>query len=126
MSATTNPAVYFEIPVQDMQRATAFYAAVFGFDFVYEVIHDNEMAMLPFYKDSSGITGALAKGEIYRPSKSGVVIYLASTDIQATIDSAIAHGGKILFPRTKAGLDIFVAEIEDSEGNRIGLSEVSR
>jgi predicted enzyme related to lactoylglutathione lyase len=123
MKQTMNPALYFEIPVNDMQRATSFYKAVFGFDFVYENIHDNEMAMLPFHQDALGITGALAKGSVYQPSKSGVIIYLASNDINATIDRALKHGGKQLFPRTQANEYGFVGEIEDSEGNRIGLSE---
>ena len=41
MKPATNPAVYFEIPVRDMKRATKFYEYVFGFDFVHENIHGN-------------------------------------------------------------------------------------
>jgi predicted enzyme related to lactoylglutathione lyase len=119
-----NPAVYFEIPVADMIRATKFYSEVFGFDFVYENIHQNEIAFLPFDHNISGISGALAKGEIYKPTRNGVVIYFATYDIQKTIDKAARNGGKELFPRTKANDYGYVAEIEDSEGNRIGLSEL--
>jgi predicted enzyme related to lactoylglutathione lyase len=36
---------------------------------------------------------------------------------------ALAHGGKELFPRTQANEYGFVAEIKDSEGNRIDLSQ---
>lgn len=118
-----NPGVYFEIPVTDMQRAQAFYAAVFGYDFVLERIHGNDMAFLPFAPAAKGITGALAKGEIYKPSHHGTLIYLRVADINATINLAMKHGGKELFPRTAANEYGFVAEIEDSEGNRIGLSE---
>lgn len=115
MMRKQNPALYFEIPVIDMQRAMAFYRAVFEFDFEVEEIHGNQMAMLPFFQDGTGISGALAYGEIYQPSKQGTLIYLFSPDIEA--------GGKVLFPKTKAGDYAWVAEIEDSEGNRIGLQQ---
>ncbi len=123
MSANKNPGIYFEIAVTDMQRAKAFYEAVFGYDFVSENIHGNEMAFLPFEQNAKGITGALAKGETYKPSHDGSLIYLRVDDINRVIALAIKHGGKELFPRTKANEYGFVAEIEDSEGNRIGLSE---
>lgn len=32
------------------------------------------MALFPFSDEKSGISGALAKGEIYKPTKNGVVI----------------------------------------------------
>jgi predicted enzyme related to lactoylglutathione lyase len=35
---------------------------------------------------------------------------------------AEAAGGRILYPKTHAGEAGFIAEIEDSEGNRMGLS----
>lgn len=123
MSAKTNPGMYFEIAVTDMPRAKAFYEAVFGYDFVSENIHGNEMAFLPFEEEAKGITGALAKGETYKPSHDGSLIYLRVDDITKVIALAIQHGGKELFPRTQANEYAFVAEIEDSEGNRIGLSE---
>lgn len=122
----SNPAVYFEIPVEDMGRATKFYSEVFGFDFILEKIHENEMALLPFDEKAIGISGALAKGTIYKPIKNGVVLYLATPSIQKTIDKALLNGGKELFPRTKANEYGYVAEIEDSEGNRIGLSETTK
>ena len=126
LKPVSNPAVYFEIPVNDMSRAINFYERVFGFDFTKETIHENEMAMMPFNQNASGITGALAKGDIYKPSKNGIVIYLHTSDIQVTIDRATSLGGKVLFPRTEAGQYGYVAEIEDSEGNRIGLSEKNK
>ena len=116
-----NPALYFEIPVVDMKRAMLFYESVFGFDFQIEEIHGNEMAMLPFVTDGAGISGALARGKIYQPSLNGTLIYLRSEDIDETLKRAQSAGAKILFPKTKAGEHSYVAEIQDSEGNRIAL-----
>jgi predicted enzyme related to lactoylglutathione lyase len=123
MEEKTNPAIYFEIPVTDMKRAMAFYERVFGFDFELEDIHGNQMALMPFEISGSGISGALAKGEIYKPSLQGTLIYLRSESIDNTLQRAQSAGAKVLFPKTKAGEYSYVAEIEDSEGNRIGLME---
>jgi uncharacterized protein len=123
MTEKANPAMYFEIPVTDMKRSMAFYEKVFGFDFELEDIHGNQMALMPFDIDGSGISGALAKGDTYKPSLNGTLIYLRSENIDKTLEQARLAGAKILFPKTKAGNYSYVAEIEDSEGNRIGLIE---
>jgi predicted enzyme related to lactoylglutathione lyase len=116
----SNPVVYFEIPVIDIDRAIKFYKAVFNFDFDKESIDNNEMALFPFAEENTGISGALAKGEIYKPTKDGVVIYFKTENIEETIQSAVSNGGKILYPKTDNGIGL-VAEFEDTEGNRIAL-----
>jgi predicted enzyme related to lactoylglutathione lyase len=118
-----NPVVYFEIPVIDMNRAIDFYGGVFGFDFTQENIHGNEMAFFPLDSSLQGITGGLAKGEIYKPTKEGVLIYFFTQDIDKTLAHVLELGGMVLFPKTSAGKYGFVAEFQDSEGNRIGLSQ---
>ncbi|BAC89506.1 VOC family protein [Gloeobacter violaceus] len=116
-----NPASYFEIPVLDIERAVQFYSAVFGYHFVKEQIHGNEMALFPIYEGQEGISGALAQGEIYVPSKNGSLIYLNSSDIDDTLSKVQLNGGAVLLPMTPVGELGFVAEFEDSEGNRIAL-----
>jgi uncharacterized protein len=115
-----NPVVYFEIPVTNMTRAIAFYKAVFNFTFEVENIDNNEMALFPFTETSSGISGALAKGEIYKPTKDGVLIYFKTENIEQTLQLAMDNGAKILYPETNNGIGL-VAEFEDTEGNRIAL-----
>ena len=44
MVKQSNPVVYFEIPVNDIERAIRFYTTVFNFDFDKEIIDKNEMA----------------------------------------------------------------------------------
>jgi predicted enzyme related to lactoylglutathione lyase len=120
MPAKFNPVVYFEIPVTNMPRAIAFYKAVFNFTFEVENIDNNEMALFPFTETSSGISGALAKGEIYKPTKDGVLIYFKTENIEHTLQLATDNGAKILYPETNNGIGL-VAEFEDTEGNRIAL-----
>lgn len=107
-------------PVTNMDRAIKFYGSVFNFNFDKEIIDNHEMALFPFVEENAGISGALAIGEIYKPTKDGVVIYFKTENIDETIKLASANGGQILYPKTDNGIG-FVAEVEDSEGNRIAL-----
>jgi predicted enzyme related to lactoylglutathione lyase len=116
----SNPVVYFEIPVINIDRATKFYSTVFNFKFDTTIIDNNKMALFPFTEEKSGISGALAKGEIYKPTKDGVLIYFNTVNIDETLRLANANGGQILYPKTDNGIGL-VAEFEDTEGNRIAL-----
>jgi predicted enzyme related to lactoylglutathione lyase len=55
MKTKSNPVVYFEIPVTNIERAIQFYSAVFGFEFERDRIHDNEMAFFPLIEGNNGI-----------------------------------------------------------------------
>ena len=121
----SNPVVYFEIPVIDMDRATKFYSNVFNFKFDTTIIDNNEMALFPFTQENSGISGALAKGEIYKPTKDGVLIYFNTANMDETLRLANTNGGKILYPKTDNGIGL-VAEFEDTEGNRIALYQSNK
>lgn len=123
MLKKSNPVIYFEIPVKDIERAMKFYNFVFNFDFNKEVIDNNEMALFPFIDKAAGISGALAKGEIYKPTIDGILIYFNTENIDETLQLAIANGGQILYPKTDNGIG-FVAEFQDTEGNRIALFQI--
>ncbi|WP_228421871.1 VOC family protein [Chryseobacterium culicis] len=121
---SSNPVVYFEIPVHDLARAEKFYSAVFNFSFEKEIIDRYEMALFPFEEKNSGITGALAKGDVYKPSKNGVIIYFKAENIDQTLEKVLQQGGSVLYPkRIDEKYGFAVAEFEDSEGNRIALHE---
>jgi predicted enzyme related to lactoylglutathione lyase len=125
MTHQSNPVIYFEIPVLNMERAIRFYKAVFDFTFEQSKIDGYDMALFPFKKENSGISGALAKGNVYQPSLQGVIVYFSTHNIDNTFNLALKHGGKILYPKTSNGDSGIVAEIQDSEGNRIGLYQSS-
>lgn len=121
MTSKFNPAVYFEIPVTDLDRAVEFYGAVLDVAFYRTVIDHYEMALFPFDEQLSGITGALCKGDVYRPTHEGVILYLRTVDIRDTLQRVMANGGRIVLEITSATEWGRVAEFVDSEGNRIGL-----
>ena len=120
----SNPVFHFEIPVSDMDRAAGFYEAVFGYQLTRETVDGYDMAFFPPADGQPGASGALAKGDAYRPSHDGPVIYFDVPDIDAVLARAAARGSRVLYPKQDIGAAGFVAEIEDSEGNRIALSQV--
>jgi predicted enzyme related to lactoylglutathione lyase len=117
----TNPVFYFEIPVRDMDRAISFYSKTFGVTLERQDIDGNEMALFPYQPGGEGATGALAKGDSYKPSLKGARVYFSTQDIDSTLRKAISLGGKLIYPKTDTGDYGFVAEFEDSEGNCIAL-----
>jgi predicted enzyme related to lactoylglutathione lyase len=116
-----NPVSYFEIPVADLDRAVDFYRAVFAHDFERMQIDGNDMALFPHVEGAAGASGALAKGESHVPGSAGARVFFTVSNIQSTLSRALAAGGKVPYPETAVGSFGFVAEIEDSEGNRIAL-----
>ena len=122
-AVTTNPVVHFEIPVTDMDRAVAFYEHVLGHALTRESVDGYEMAFFPRADDRFGASGALAKGDVYQPSHKGPIIYFDVADIDAVLARATARGGRVLYAKKDIGAAGFVAEFEDSEGNRIALSQ---
>jgi hypothetical protein len=55
---------------------------------------------------------------VLKPSIVGSFIYLFTNNIDEVLSKAVELGSEILFEKTDAG-NCFVAEIKDSEGNRI-------
>ena len=120
----SNPVIYFEIPVNDLKRAVEFYKNVFNFQFEEEIIDEYEMALFPFYDNEMGISGALAKGDVYKPTTDGVIIYFRTDDIDEALRNVISQKGEILYPVKKnEKYKFLVAEFLDSEGNRIALQQ---
>lgn len=69
-------------------------------------------------------SGALAEGDVYVPTINGAIVYLSVADIDKVIAKAAKFGSEALFPKTAFGENSFVAEIMDSEGNRIALQQL--
>ncbi len=118
-----NPVFHFEIPVTDMDRAVAFYEHVLELELHIQIVDDYDMAFFPRDDSRPGASGALAKGDVYKPSHDGSLIYFDVPDIDAVLARATARGSRILFAKKDIGEAGYVAEFEDSEGNRIALTQ---
>ncbi|MCA9178232.1 MAG: VOC family protein [Planctomycetales bacterium] len=123
MAAHANPVDWFEIPVENMARAKAFYGGVLGVEVTEMEMGPHQMGWFPMEMGAPGAAGTLVRGEGYRPSRDGTLVYLHVASIDDTLAAIESHGGTPLLPRTSIGQYGFVAQFVDSEGNRIALHE---
>ncbi|MEX0728705.1 MAG: VOC family protein [Planctomycetaceae bacterium] len=114
-----NRAVWFDIPVADLERAAAFYRAVLGIDVHLETFGEFRFAVLDHH-DGNGGCLVIKENEI--SSDHGILVYL---NVHGRIRDAVAqvtnHGGKILTEIQSIGPHGFRAIVLDSEGNRLAL-----
>ena len=117
----TSPISWFEIPVTDLQRATAFYEATLGTTLR---VHD-DMRVFPYQLGYP--SGCLIKSPYSVPARTGTLVYfdVAKEGVATVLDRALAAGGKTVVPKTDIGEHGFIAVIEDTEGNAIGLHQGS-
>jgi predicted enzyme related to lactoylglutathione lyase len=118
MSEQANAVTWFEIPVSDLTRATAFYEEVLGVSLRPLDEGGFKMAWFPQVQGGAGSSGGLVEGRT--PGKAGTLVYLTVPDIDAALARIEACGGKVVLP--KAGGDFgAIAHFEDSEGNLVAL-----
>jgi predicted enzyme related to lactoylglutathione lyase len=118
-----NPIGLVEIPVNDIERAAAFYSTLFGFEMQRRDVEGYEMVWFPSHPTAKGITGAIIKGVGYKPGETGIVVYFTVPRIDEIITKAETMGSKVILPKKEWGIYGTVAWITDSEGNIIGLHE---
>ena len=118
---------WFEIPATDLLRAQKFYESVFNLQMIPLDTPHIKMRMFPIDDPMTGIGGALALADFYKPSpESGPLIYLnANPDVQLILDKITGAGGTIVVPKTEISPEHgHMAIFLDTEGNRIGLHSV--
>lgn len=113
---------WFEIPVNDMDRAKAFYETVFKIDIQVVDFGGILMGWFPDSGEAPGAQGTLIKQESYIPSQEGTLVYFISEDVQNELDRIVAAGGKIYQPKTQISPEHgFMGVFIDTEGNRVAL-----
>ncbi len=119
-----NPVGWFEIYVQDMDRAKRFYEAVFQ---VKLERLDNpaemniELWSFPMIQNQTGASGALVKMEDGPSGGNCVLVYFMCADCAIEAARAATSGGQIVREKMSIGQHGFIALIRDTEGNMIGL-----
>lgn len=109
-----------DIPVANLDRAIAFYSAVFDSPVKKENANGHEFGLLP--GENEKMPGCLAVCADNQPSDKGPLIYLSVDDrLDDAIQAAQDNGGKVLTPKESIAPWGFRAVILDSEGNRIAL-----
>jgi predicted enzyme related to lactoylglutathione lyase len=113
-----NRIVWADIPVADLDRAAAFYAAVLAIQVPKETFGAESFCVLE-HQDGSGGCLVINPAEV---SATGMLVYFnVQGRIQAAAAEVEARGGRILIPIHPIGPHGFRTVILDSEGNRLAL-----
>ncbi len=118
-----NPVRWFEIYVQDMPRAKAFYEAVFRTQLERINTPDGglQMWMFPGSMDHHGTNGSLVEMKGVPSGGNGTLVYFACDDCAEEAARVVPAGGRIERPKISIGQYGFVVIARDTEGNVIGL-----
>ncbi|PKO37740.1 MAG: lactoylglutathione lyase [Betaproteobacteria bacterium HGW-Betaproteobacteria-6] len=117
-----NPVGWFEIYIQEMERAKAFYQAVFDVELTrLETPPDIEMWAFPMLPDGKGASGSLVKLAGCGSGDNSVLVYFSCADCAVQAAKAVKAGGKIHKQKMAIGQYGFIALVVDTEGTMIGL-----
>lgn len=115
-----NRVQWFDIVTKDIERAKEFYTKVFNLVFQFIETPDSKMYM---FGDSTkvGSAGCLVQSTTNTPSTEGTILYFSCEDVTNEVSRVEKAGGKLLVSKTSIGEFGFIAQLIDTEGNRIGL-----
>jgi predicted enzyme related to lactoylglutathione lyase len=108
---------HIDIPVEDMDRAKSFYGTLFG----WQINEVPGYEGYPMWRAPNQISGGglTAKNDSLPYPRS----YIEVDSIDDTLDKATELGGTVLTGKQPISDTSWWAELQDSEGNRIGLYE---
>lgn len=119
-----NAVSWFEIFVDDMERAKTFYSKVFENDMVdMPTLGDEVMCAFAWVDGGEGASGALVK-HLKGKGKAGIggtTVYFTCDDCAVEQARIEENGGKVLMPKSSIGEHGFIALFKDTEGNMVGL-----
>ena len=116
-----NPVRWFEIYVQDMDRARKFYEAVFQLKLEKLDTPELEIWAFPMTKEEMGTSGALVKMEGFPSGGNSTLVYFKSDDCSVESGRVAKFGGRIQREKMSIGQYGFIALAYDTEGNMFGL-----
>lgn len=112
--------IHFEISADDPERASSFYATVFGWQIhKWEGPQDYWLASTG-ERDTPGIDGAIMPRTSTMPP---VVNTLDVESLDEMIDKVVANGGKVVEPKTTIPGVGHMAYCQDTEGNVFGMMQ---
>ena len=122
MTATTSTVTWFEIYVDELERARSFYEAVFHCTLIPEKTDGSyEAYRFPDGMPGNGATGCLMKHPMRKPSQEGTLVYFHCVDCEILSVRVQNNGGQVFKAKWSIGKDGYIAIIGDTEGNAISL-----
>lgn len=117
-----NRVVHFEIPANEPEKLTKFYAGLFGWKFQKADFPGPEYWLCDTGSDGPGINGAVMQRQ--HPQQPWTN-YVEVASIDATLAKALSTGAQVALPKTPVpGVGAFAAII-DPQGNICGLWEMA-
>ncbi len=117
-----NPVGWFEIYVEDINRAKGFYQNVLQTsDFITLLDEQTKMVAFPFDETKPNISGALVQTSSMKPCIGGTVVYFSCNDCAEEESRIEINGGTLLKSKFNVGNYGFVCLAKDTEGNLIGF-----
>ena len=125
MEQTQHALSWFEIPVDDFERAKRFYSRVLDFEMPEHQWGPNRMGLLRF--GQGGVGGAIVEGPGYVPTRSGVFVYLnGGDDLNKILRRVVASGGQVVREKTLFSPEVgYFALFLDTEGNELSLHSMA-
>lgn len=117
----SNPVGWFEIYVQDMDRARKFYEAVLQIKIEKLAAGGLEMFSFPMTPEGTGATGALVKAAGVPSGGNSTLVYFVTSDCAVEAGRIAAAGGRVHRGKESIGPHGFIALGIDTEGNMFGL-----
>lgn len=128
MSASHNPVSWFEIYVQDMERAKNFYQETFRVELQPLTSPDGfeiELWAFPMEMDLPGSSGAIVRMPGKNSGGGGTIVYFSCADCAVEAARAVQSGGRIQQEKSAIGEYGFMALVMDPDGNLIGLHSMA-
>lgn len=124
--AKTNAIGWFDIYVEDIARAVAFYERVLEekFETMNDPTGETQMMSFPTEMTAYGASGALVKSHYARPGVGGTMVYFSVEDCSVEEARVPEAGGKILRSKFSIGGFGWVTLCQDTEGNAFGLNSM--
>ena len=116
-----NPVGWFEIYVNDMPRAKAFYESVFEQKLEKLNSPEVELWAFPMARDKPGAAGALVKMPNSPSGRNSVLVYFSCDDCAVQEGRVKEFGGRVEKPKRSIGEYGFISIVYDTEGNMFGL-----
>lgn len=120
-----NVICWFEIYVDNIERAKKFYSDVIGNQFQDSpVVEGSEDFKMSFFSnpENQGVNGALVQTKETRAGKgTSTLIYFPCEDCSIEESKVEKAGGKVLTPKMSLGEFGFCSICLDTEGNSFGL-----
>lgn len=118
---TNNPVGWFEIYVQDMDRAKRFYESVLQYQLEKLPSPGMEMWSFPMAPERSGAAGSLVKMKGVPSGGNSTLVYFSCKDCAVEAGRVVSSGGRIDKEKMSIGPYGYIALAVDTEGNMFGL-----